>query len=124
MRAISNDLRERVIGLHKDGASLGQIATRLRLSRSTVQHLVEHYRSTGSIAPLPPTQGRKPVFDEPALRKLEQDVLARPDATLEELRARSGKNVSLVAIHNSLRYKLGFTRKKSLYMRASSSAAT
>ena len=42
-----------------------------------------------------------------------------PDATLEELRARSGMAVSLMCIHHTLR-KLGFTREKSLYVRTNS----
>jgi hypothetical protein len=58
------------------------------------------------------------------LRRLEHDVLAHPDATLEELRRRSGKQVSLVALHHTLRNKLGFTRKKSLYVRANSGGRT
>ena len=124
MRAKSDDLRERVIALYKEGSSFGKISQRLRLPRGTVQHLVEHFRSTGSIAPRPATQGRKPAFDGPALRRLEQDVLANPDATLKELRERSGKAVSLVTIHHTLRNKLGFTRKKRLYVRASNNETT
>lgn len=121
MKPISDDLRERVYNLHLEGATYGEIADHFELARSTVQHVVEHIRSTGQVAPKPGRQGRKAAFDAQALRLLEQDVLANPDATLEQLRARSGKAVSLVAIHNTLRKKLGFTRKKSLYVRASSS---
>lgn len=45
----------------------------------------------------------------------------RHDAPLEELRDRSGKEVSLVCVHNTFK-KLGFTLKKSLYVRTSSGA--
>ena len=124
MQPLSNDLRRRVIRAYQEGLSLGRIAEHYRLSKSGVQHLVEHFRSTGSIERKPPNSGRKPAFEAAALRRLEQDVLAHPDATLEELRARSGKRVSLVAVHNTLRQKLGFTRKKSLYVRASSAGRT
>ena len=124
MQPLSNDLRRRVIRAHQDGLSFGRIAEHYRLSKSGVQHLVEHFRSTGAIGPKPANSGRKPAFDAAALRRLEQDVLAHPDATLEEFRARSGKKVSLVALHHTLRKKLGFTRKKSLYVRVSNAGRT
>ena len=57
------------------------------------------------------------------MRRLEHDVERHPDATLEELRERSGVKASLVAFHKRLR-QLGFTRKKSLYVRASNVAKT
>jgi transposase len=105
MEPLSNDLRRRVIRARQEGLSLGRIAEHYRLSKSGVQHLVEHFRSTGSIERKPPNTGRKPAFDAAALRRLEQDVLAHP-------------------VHNTLRNTLGFTRKKSLYMRASSAGRT
>lgn len=119
MKPISIDLRRRVIESRKEGESLGQIAARYKLPKATVQHLVEHYHATGSLEPKPPDCGRKPAFSGDALSKLEADVLANPDATLAELRDRRGLKVSLVAVHNTLRNALGFTRKKSLYTRAS-----
>jgi hypothetical protein len=45
------------------------------------------------------------------LKRLEQDVLDHPDATLGQLRDRSGLAVSLVTVHNTLR-RMGFTLKK------------
>lgn len=119
MKPISIDLRRRVIESRKEGESLGQIAARYKLPKATAQHLVAHYHATGSLAPKPRDCGRKPAFSGDALGKLEADVLANPDATLAELRDRSGLNVSLVAVHNTLQNALGFTRKKSRYTRAS-----
>ena len=55
--------------------------------------------------------------------KLERAVQQRPDATLEELRAVTGVAVSLTAYHRKLR-RMGYTRKKSLYIRASSDGPT
>jgi hypothetical protein len=54
---------------------------------------------------------------------LEHDLERHPDATLMELRERSGMKVSLVCIHHTLK-KLGFTRKKSLYVRTNSAVPT
>ncbi len=124
MKLISIDLRKRVIETYHEGLSFGKIGERFKLHKGTVQRLIEHYRATGSIEPKPPNSGRKPAFSGEALRRLEADVLAHPDATLAELRSRSGIKVSLVAIHNTLRKVLGFTRKKSLYVRTSKTART
>lgn len=124
MRPISNDLRERVISAYERGdQSMGQIGQRFDMPKGTVQNIIEHYRDTGSVEPKPRNAGRKPAIYGDALAQLEQDVLAHPDTTLAELRDRNKLKVSLVAIHNTLK-KLGFTRKKSLYVRLSNEEKT
>ena len=120
MRATSVDLRKRIVAARVvDGQSMGQIAERFKVPKGTVQNILERYRDSGLLAPKPLNGGRKPAFSGEALRRLEQQVSLHPDATLAELRDRSGMGVSVVCIHNTLK-KLGFTRKKSLYMRTSS----
>ena len=120
MRPTSIDLRKRVVAARlEDGQSMGQIAERFRIPKGTVQSILEHYRDAGTVMPKPQNAGRKPAFSGSALRRLEQYVLHQPDATLAELLERSGVKVSVVCVHNTLK-KLGFTRKKSLYVRASS----
>jgi len=102
---------------------MGQIAQRFAMPKGTVQSIIEHYRATGDVAPKPQNPGRKPAFKGEALARLASDVEHNPDATLEELRDRSGLRVSLVAVHNTLK-KLRFARKKSLYVRTSSDGPT
>ena len=120
MRPTSTDLRKRVVAARvEDGQSMGQIAERFRLPKGTVQNILERYRDTGTVTPKPQNAGRKPAFSGEALRRLEQQVLLQPDATLAELLERSGLRVSVVCVHHTLK-KLGFTLKKSLYVRASS----
>ena len=115
-------LRERVVAARiSDGQSMGQIAERFKLPKGTVQNILERYRDSGSVAPKPQNAGRKPAFSPKALRRLEQDVLHHPDATLAELGERSDVNVSVVSIHNMLK-KLGFTRKKNRYVQSGSAA--
>jgi transposase len=124
MRPTSIDLRKRVVAARmEDGQSMGQIAKRFKIPKGTVQNILERYRDSGTILPKPQNSGRKPAFSGEALRRLEQDVLDCPDITLEELRDRSGLNVSVVCVHNTVK-KLKFTRKKSLYVRASNSGRT
>ncbi len=122
MRPTSIDLRKRVVAARiEDGQSMGQIAERFKMPKGTVQNILERFRDTGAVDPKPQNAGRKPAFSGEDLQRLERDVLLSPDATLEELRDRSGKEVSLVCVHNTVK-KLGFTLKKSLYVRTSSGA--
>lgn len=120
MKPTSNDLRRRVVAARmEDGQSMGQIAERFRIPKGTVQNIIERYRDAGTVEPRPQNAGRKPAISGQALRKLERHVFRHSDATLSELRDRCGLGVSLVTVHNTLK-KLGFTRKKRLYVRASS----
>lgn len=124
MKPTSPDLRQRIVNARiQDGLSMGQIADRFRVPRGTVQNILERYRDAGTIEPRPANPGRRAAFEGEALRRLEQDVLLHPDATLTELRERSGVRASVVAVHNALK-RLGFTRKKKRYVRASSCART
>lgn len=121
MRPTSLDLRKRVVAARlEDGQSMGGIAERFRIPKGTVQNILERYREDGTVEPKPQNAGRKPAFSPQELRRLEQDVERHPDATLTELRERSGVRVSLVAFHRTLK-KMGFTRKKSLYVRVNNS---
>jgi transposase len=107
----------------EDGQSMGAIAERFRIPKGTVQNILERFRDAGTVSPKPQNAGRKAAFQGKDLQRLEREVELHPDATLMELRERSGRSVSLVCIHNTLK-KLGFTRKKSLYVRTSSSVPT
>lgn len=119
MRPTSLDLRKRIVAARiEDGQSMGEIARRFKVPKGTVQNVLERYRDAQTVEPKPQNAGRKPAFSGAHLRRLEEDVLRHPDATLGELLERSGLSVSLVTVHNTLK-KLGFTRKKSLYVRAS-----
>jgi transposase len=124
MKPTSIDLRKRIVSARVvDGQSMGQIAERFKIPKGTVQNILERHRDSGSVEPKPQNAGRKPVFSGGALRRLEQDVLLHPDATLAELRERSGVKTSVVSVHNTLK-RLGFTRKKRLYERTSSADRT
>lgn len=124
MRPTSPDLRKRVVAARiVDGQSMGQIAERFKIPKGTVQNIIERHRDSGDIVPKPQNAGRKPAFSTEALQRLEREVLRHPDATLAELRERSGVGVSVVAVHNTLK-KLGFSRKKKIYVRTNSAGKT
>jgi transposase len=120
MKSISVDLRKRVVSARLvDGQSMGEIAQRLQMPKASVQTILKHHQDTQTLEPKPHAGGRAPAFSGKALQALEAEVLRRPGATLEQLRDACGVKASVVAVHNTLR-KLGYTRKKSLYVRASS----
>jgi transposase len=121
MRPTSADLRTRVVAAREDGQSMGEIAKRFKIPKGTVQNILERYRDAGTIEPKPQNAGRKAAFSEDALARLERDVERHPDSTLSELRERSKVKVSLVTMYHAIK-KLGFTRKKSLYVRTNSGA--
>ncbi len=124
MRPTSIDLRMRILAARtEDGQSMGRIALRFKIPKGTVQNILERWRDDGTVDPRPRMAGRKPAFSLEERRRLEREVKAHPDSTLAELRERSGKPVSLVCLHRTLR-QLGFTRKKNLYVRSNSSAST
>ena len=107
----------------EDGQSMGEIAHRFKIPKGTVQNILERWRDDGTVEPRPRRAGRKSAFSPEERQRLERRVEKHPDATLAELRAWSGKRVSLVCLHRTLR-QLGFTRKKNLYVRVSSSTPT
>jgi transposase len=112
MKPTSIDLRKRIVAARlNDCQSMGHIAERFGIAKGTVQNIVERHRDAGTVDPKPPNSGRKAAFRGALLKRLEQDVLDHPDATLGQLRDRSGLAVSLVTVHNTLR-RMGFTLKK------------
>ncbi|MBI1319346.1 MAG: hypothetical protein GC168_10440 [Candidatus Hydrogenedens sp.] len=122
MKASSADLRKRVVAARmEDGQSMGEIAERFRMPKATVQTILRRYAEAKTIEPKPRGGGRRSAFTPDAIARLEKSLFARPDSTLEELRKACGIAVSLAAYHKTLK-RLGYTRKKSLYVRESSAA--
>lgn len=124
MRPTSIDLRKRIVVARvKERQSMGQIAERFGIAKGTVQNILERYRDAGTVNPKPLNAGRKPAFRDGSLKRLEREVLAHPDATLAQLRDRSGLAVSLVCVHRTLK-RMGFTLKKSPCAPRSNTAPT
>lgn len=112
MGTYSMDLRDRVVAACDSGEwSREEIAEEFGVSTSWIRRLLQRRREEGSYEPLRTKRGRKPAFSGAALKRLEQLVRQQPDATLAELRDRSGAECSLVTMHNTLK-RLGYRRKK------------
>jgi len=93
-----------------------KIADTFSVSAIWIRKLLQRRRETGSIEPLPRTQGRKPAFKGANLEQLNDFVKKHPDATLEEIKSHFSGTVdcSIVAIHNALK-RLGWRYKKKRY---------
>ena len=115
------ELRRRVIkAVDNNIGTKKEIAETFSVSTSWIRKLLQRRRETGSIEPLPCTQGRKPAFRDHQLQELNDFVKRYPDATLEEIRESFADrvNCSIVAVHNALK-RLEWRYKKNRYMPAS-----
>jgi transposase len=113
MKAYSQDLRERVVrAVDRGEQTQEQIAERFGVSTAWIKKLLKRRRETGSIAQKPHGGGRLAVYRGPALARLQRQLAAQPDASLEELRDRTGVKASLMAVLRALA-RLGVRRKKS-----------
>jgi transposase len=87
MKAISQDLRERVAAAWDAGQTRERIAGRFSVSQSWVGKVLMRRRETGSVAAKPHSGGRGRLkLGLASLGRLKGLVGDRPDATLGELR--------------------------------------
>lgn len=117
MKSYSVDLRTRILEDCDGGMTTRVVATKYRVSESWVRRLKQRRRETGEIA------ARRAGTKRPAKWLAYQDEIRRlveeqPDATLNELRARLGKEVSIQTLSRALR-ALQLTFKKKSFMRQS-----
>lgn len=112
MRALSSDLRERIINaVDNHEGSRRQIARRFAVDVSTITRLLQLRRATDSLEPRPRGGDTRSTLDHDALERLRRLVEERPDATLRELREHLGVGGSIMVIWRALK-ALGITRKK------------
>ena len=110
MAAYSMDLRERVARAWDASGDADEVAARFGVSRAWVHRLAQRRRETGSLAPRKQTKYRSRVLagQEERLAGL---ITARPDATLEELRAALPTTAALSTLWLEID-RLGVTVKK------------
>ena len=112
MAPYSMDLRDRVVAACDAGEMTGEeIAEAFNVSTAWIRRLLQRRRKVGHYGPKQGKRGRKPEFTGPALKNLDRLVEKQPDATLAELRERTGATCSLVTMSNTLK-RLGYRRKK------------
>jgi len=119
MKAYPIELRTRVLDAVDSGVGTQkQIAKIFEVSVIWIQKLLHKRRYTGSIEPLPRTQGRKPAFNKELLQELDELLDRRFDLTLAEIQQyfKGRVNCSHQAVANALK-RLGWGYKKNRYVR-------
>lgn len=118
-KAYSEDLRIRVVRAYEEKlGSIREIAKQYQVGKTFVNDLIQQWRRTGSVRPLPNRGGVKPKLDAEHLQKLQQIVKLTNDATLselsEQLATETGLKVSVPTIYRGIE-KLRLTRKKTFH---------
>jgi transposase len=115
MRALSVDLRQRLVAAHQEGMTQTQIAKRFAVSQPTVCRLLKQWQTEHDLAEKPKS-GRPPRISPEQLPALEELVASRTDWTLAALadawQERFGARLALSTLWRALQ-KRRFTYKKS-----------
>jgi transposase len=112
VKTLSLDLRERILVAYDAGEGTREaVARRFRVSLGMVKKLLQQRRRIGDVRPQHHRSGRKPGHVARQAHRLQALVRQKPDLTLKELRAATGLNCTLPAIHYVL-IRLGLTYKK------------
>lgn len=112
MRALSLDLRQRILSAYdRGGHTQKQVAERFGVSESTVKKLLRQRRETGEIG----TRYHNCSAPRKILPSHEAELRLllseKPDMTLEELRDAIGVGCTIQAVHYALS-RMGMTYKK------------
>ncbi|KAI4892706.1 hypothetical protein NFI96_001735 [Prochilodus magdalenae] len=83
-KEISQDIRKRIVDLHKSGSSLGAISRCLKVPRSSVQTIISKYKKDGNVQPSY-RSGRKKVLCPRDERALVRSVRINPRAKAKDL---------------------------------------
>ena len=108
-RAMSEDLRARVVAMRREGHSVEEVAAHFQVGRDSVYRWDALERQTSSLAPSYAQCGRKSRIDEEKFRAF---AATHAHATLRQMQAHWEHEISLMAISRMLR-KIGWTHKKS-----------
>ena len=112
MEAMTMGERRRIMTLYGRGWKTARIAESIGRSRSGVRRVKQHFRERGRLEPLKRGNGPKPKVTEANRQLLAALVAQQPDATIDEIKARSGLSVSRSTIDRHLRaMRLSFKKR-------------
>lgn len=113
MKALSMDLRERILAAVLDGTeSMPEIAKRFSVSYGVVQKLKYQWRDLGTLEPQTHKVGRKRILTDRQCKRLGAMVAKDPNLTLVQLQKKLGADCCLKTIWLELR-RQGHSFKKS-----------
>jgi transposase len=121
MAPYSMDLRKRVARAWDVSGDADTVAATYDVSRAWVHRLIQRRRETGSLAPRKQTKFRRRALTAREEDRLAGLIVARPDATLTELREAVPTHAALSTLWRTID-RLGFTLKKNGTRRRTASA--
>jgi len=118
MTIATEGIRQRAIEAYQAGeGTQDQIAAMYRITRRTFSRWWRRYRQHDTFAP--GDRGhRKAAYEGGDLAALDRELTHCPDATLEQLRDRTGVACSIEAVRQAI-LRLGWHYKKNRYERVS-----
>jgi transposase len=125
MKALSMDLRERVVKAKGTGSSYA-VAERFAVASSWVRKIWIRARTTGSVAPLPRGGNRSRKVDAEGEVLLRRWLQEQPDLTIDELRERYLAERKVAVSEPAMRRtvnRMGLSRKKRRSLRRSARAS-
>ena len=115
MKALSLDLRQRIVAALEAGQKRKEIAARFDVSEASVYRLQRQWRRQGDLTPRK-HPGRQPAFSSEDLAQLQDLLTQQSDPTGASLadawQASSGRRVGLSTLHRAL-HRLKLSYKKS-----------
>lgn len=111
MAPYSMDLRKRVAKAWDTGLDADAVAAKYDVSRAWVHRLIQRRRETGSLVPRKQLKFRRRALTVREEERLAALIVARPDATLTELRDAVPTAAALSTLWRTID-RLGFTLKK------------
>ncbi len=113
MKALSLDLRERIVAVYEAGeGSYAVLSARFAVGPTVVGKLVRQKRELGTLENQLHRRGRKPAVSGEKEIELRKHLKKHPDATVLERREALGLNCSEKTLWQTLR-KMGWRFKKS-----------
>ena len=119
MAPYSMDLRKRVAKAWDAGMDADAVAAKYEVSRAWVHRLIQRRRETGSLAPRKQIKFRRRVLTAREEERLAALIVARPDATLTELRAAVPTSAALSTLWRTID-AIGIHAQKKRYTPTSS----
>ena len=115
MEAYPQKIRELILGSYEDGAKTAEIAETFEVSRSWARRVKQRLRECNSREATKQKHGCDPKLGEREREELAKLMEETPDATLEELKKKLSKPVSISTICRTLRQMRLTLKKKSLH---------
>jgi transposase len=112
MEAYPLRIRQRIVELYQQGMKTKQIAELFGTCKSGTRRVKQYQRERGTLEPIKPKGGRKPILGPEDKTRLCELVAQHPDATRDEIRDLLGIAVDVRTIGRWLR-GLGLVLKKS-----------